>query len=152
MITKEKLQSIKVLFRAPNGGLYGIPYEMRKDCGQQPRDIWRAHHEYEPPRPGWYGSKQVDISDWIWLGWDGGYHGGLDIPDVELVREYLKPLKELDAIPLYSGEWTSLTYFGIPTFPPSTKMYHGEDMEGEPEDVEYDPMDRVGLDPEPEND
>lgn len=37
------LNAIRILFRAPDSlALYGIPYEMRKDVGQEPRHLWRA--------------------------------------------------------------------------------------------------------------
>ena len=45
--------------------LYGIPYRMRE--GQSPRDLQRAYRDYEAPKPGHYGSKQIDISDWVCL-------------------------------------------------------------------------------------
>lgn len=37
------LDTIRILFRAPDTlGLYGIPYGMRKDIGQEPRHLWQA--------------------------------------------------------------------------------------------------------------
>lgn len=36
------LSTIKILFRAPHGQLWGIPYEMRRDVGQAPRHLWQA--------------------------------------------------------------------------------------------------------------
>lgn len=60
--------SIKVLFRAPDSlALWGIPYAMKVDVGQQPYDLWRARRDYVPPKYGSSGPKQVDLSDWILL-------------------------------------------------------------------------------------
>lgn len=105
-VTAERLVEIRVLFRAPDlDGLWGIPYSMRP--GQQPGDIWRAHHKWETPQPGWYGSRQVDISDWLWLG-QAGWYGSMSQEEIQAMRYYLRTLPA-QAIPLYSNEWCDLT-------------------------------------------
>jgi hypothetical protein len=41
---RQKFDKIRVLFRAPNLELYGIPYEMRE--GQAPKDLWESQYPY----------------------------------------------------------------------------------------------------------
>lgn len=105
-ITRETLKNIKVLFRTPDSlALYGIPYNMREDCGQQPGDLWRAYRDYEPPPPGHYGSKQIDISDWVWLG-TPGWFGHMTTEEIEVVKEFLAEHK--DDVPGNPYEWSRI--------------------------------------------
>ena len=85
---KHKLNSIVVLYRQPDTlALWGIPYAMRP--GQQPRDLFRAHRDYVPPPPGHYGRKQIDISDWIWLG-SPGWWGTLSKEEQGEIEAFLR--------------------------------------------------------------
>lgn len=85
----DKLQTIKVLWRQPDTlTLWGIPYRMREDVGQQPYDLWKAHRDYVLPKPGWYGSKQIDLSDWIYLG-EPGWYGNLSKEDQAAIEQFL---------------------------------------------------------------
>jgi len=95
------LESIKILWRQPdNGALWGIPYETRS--GQQPYDLWRAHRDYVAPRPGWYGSKQISLEDWVYLG-DYEWHPEKDWENIKAFLEMHK-----DLIPQGPNEWSSL--------------------------------------------
>jgi hypothetical protein len=102
MVTLEKLQTIKVLYRAPDTlALYGIPYEMRP--GQSPRDLQHARDSWTPAKPGHYGSKQVDLSDWIFLGYPGS-RGTLSASEGEAIAAYLAEHSGL--IPGGPCEWS----------------------------------------------
>lgn len=85
--------------------LWGIPYDMRP--GQQPGDLRRAHRDYVPPPPGWYGSKQIDLSDWVWLG-SPGWYGSMSREEQAEVKAFLDRLPK-DAIPAWPEEWTKLS-------------------------------------------
>jgi len=98
------LESIRVLYRVGDATeLWGIPYDMRP--GQSPRDLWKAHHEYVPPRPGWYGSRQISLSDWIYLG-SPGWYGSLPCERVEQIKTFLEKFKEY--VPGWPHEWARL--------------------------------------------
>jgi len=104
---EEKLASIQVLWRQPDTlTLWGIPYKMRSDVGQQPYDLWKARRDYVPPKPGWYGSKQIDLSDWIYLG-EPGWWGHYSKKDQEIIEEFL--VKHKDAIPGGPCEWSEVS-------------------------------------------
>ena len=101
MVTVDALNKIKVLFRDPNTfALYGIPYKMRP--GQAPGDLYRAHRDYVPPEYGTYGSKQININDWIWLG-SPGWYGHLTTTEQVLIQAFLSTLGEL--VPHGPYEW-----------------------------------------------
>lgn len=62
--------AIRILFRAPDSlSLYGIPYEMRKDVGQEPRHLWNAakrrveQFTRSPDAP----VGKDPMADWRWL-------------------------------------------------------------------------------------
>jgi hypothetical protein len=98
------LSSIRVLFRAPDAlTLWGIPYEMRP--GQSPRDLWRAYHEWTPPRPGWYGSNRPNLG-WIYLG-EPGWYGSTSPARVAEIKAFLTTHKE--DIPDNPYEWSTLS-------------------------------------------
>jgi hypothetical protein len=97
------LDSVRVLYRDGNMQLWGIPYKMRP--GQQPRDLERAHHDYVPPRYGYYGSKQISISDWIWLG-SPGWWGGLSNRSIAETKDFLEEYREY--VPRGPYEWSEL--------------------------------------------
>jgi len=100
----DKLKTIKVLFRTPDSfTLWGIPYDMCE--GQQPRDLWKAHRDYVPPCPGWYGSKQIDLSDWVYLG-EPGWFGSMTEAEVTAVKDFLTAHK--DEVPGNPYEWCRL--------------------------------------------
>lgn len=104
-MNQEDFESIKVLWRQPSTlALWGIPYRMRE--GQQPYDLWKAHRDYVAPRPGWYGSKRIDISDWIWLG-NPGWYGHMSHEDIRKVQEFLVTVSEF--IPGGPFEWAEVT-------------------------------------------
>ena len=100
-----ELSKIRVLYRDGNGsmGLWGIPYDMRP--GQSPRDLRRAHESYSPPRPGSYGAKQVDLSDWVWLG-SPGWYGSMTADEIAEVKRYLTWFR--DAVPNGPNEFSEL--------------------------------------------
>jgi hypothetical protein len=102
---------IFVLYRKPDAlGLYGIPYRMRE--GQSPRDLQKAHDDYVPPRPGHYGSKQTDLSDWVYLGhpgWWGDMGAGHPVRKAIVAFAAEHP----DAIPRGPYEWVDLTALGL---------------------------------------
>ena len=99
------LSQIKVLYRQPDTGvLWGIPYMMRP--GQQPGDLWRARQEYVPPAPGTYGSKPVDLSDWIYLGTGRGPTSSISAERYLEIARWL--INHLGNIPVNPNEWTVL--------------------------------------------
>jgi len=102
MTTPASLDTILVLFRAPDTllGLWGIPYRMRD--GQQPGDIWRAHRDYVPPPYGTYGSKAPNISDWIYLG-TPGWFGDMTEVRIAEIKAFLARLG--DVVPGSPNEW-----------------------------------------------
>jgi hypothetical protein len=116
-ITLESLAGIKTLFMQPETlGLWGIPYEMRP--GQSPGDIWRAQRDYVPPRTGWYGSKQVGLDDWIWLGCPGWY-GTMPRVEQVLAIDFSARCWSVHALPQGPNEWTDLREYCLPDSSPS---------------------------------
>lgn len=102
--TAERLQSIRVLYRESDSlSLWGIPYRMRP--GQQPGDLKRAERSYVAPAYGHYGSKKIDLSDWIWLG-TPGWWGHLSKADQSAIQAFLS--QHADEIPRGPEEWTEL--------------------------------------------
>jgi len=89
------LSKIKVLYRSDYSlDLWGIPYQMRRDVGQQPRDILSKYR-----------------SDWIWLGSCGSYgHGWARLSDerIKEIESFLEPLREKGLVPGNPHEWTDL--------------------------------------------
>jgi hypothetical protein len=89
------LQTIKVLYRSDYSlDLWGIPYQMRRDIGQQPRDILPRYR-----------------NDWIWLGSCGSYgHGWARLSDerIKEIESFLAPLRERGLIPGNPHEWVDL--------------------------------------------
>lgn len=86
--TADGLATIKVLYRQNDTmSLWGVPYEMRRNCGQSPDDIANHH-------------------GWIYLG-GPGWWGSIPEPEITAIKEYLSRMP-IDAIPSYPNEWTSL--------------------------------------------
>lgn len=130
--TPENLAQIRVLYRQPDTlALWGIPYDMRADVGQQPRDIERAREESKekmfgrverslrrrPARTRTSGATlpprvyQDPHEGWIWLGqpgWWGPYAAGS--PERLAVEAFLAGLPE-GAVPEGPCEWTRLSEF-----------------------------------------
>ncbi len=101
----ERLANIRVLFRQSDVmALWGIPYDMRP--GQSPADIRRAHDNYRAPAYGHYGAKQVDLSDWVWLGNPGWWYN-MSAEDTYAIRAWLARLPE-GTIPGGPNEWCTL--------------------------------------------
>jgi hypothetical protein len=101
-----KLAAIKVLWRRPGTlCLYGLPYLMRE--GQSPYDLWRAHEEWKAPPPGHYGSKRIDLSDWIWLG-SPGWWGSYSKADHAAIKAWLDLPHVKPCIPGNPCEWSPL--------------------------------------------
>ena len=101
-----KLASIRVLWRQPDTlCLWGIPYDMRADVGQTPNHLWRAREAHVPPKPGHIGSKQVDLSDWIWLG-SPGWWGNKSRADIDAIKAWLALSHVKQAIPSGPCEWS----------------------------------------------
>lgn len=99
------LGSIRVLYRDSNLALWGIPYDMRP--GQSPSDLKRAHDLYIPPPYGTYGSKQISLADWIYLG-SPGWYGNLSAEQISSIKSYLNGL-DATLIPRGYNEWVCLT-------------------------------------------
>lgn len=100
------LDSIKVLWLQPDTlALWGIPYEMRADCGQQPYDLWKAHCDFVEPRPGHYGSERIKLDDWVYLG-SPGWWSGENLDDRAAALAFLETFK--DQVPRHPCEWTTL--------------------------------------------
>lgn len=115
--TPENLAQIRVLYRQPvTLALWGIPYDMRADVGQQPRDIERARERnndrlrertsiYVYPQPKY----QDPHGGWVWLGqpgWWGSYIAGS--PERLAVEAFLAGLPE-GAVPEGPCGWTRLS-------------------------------------------
>lgn len=88
----DDLSRIRVLFLDPNLGLWGIPYGMRRDVGQAPRDLYRAGN----------------TKGWIYLGHPGWY-GSMSNERVKEVKEFLAPIKKRGLLPGNAYEWTYTT-------------------------------------------
>jgi len=87
---RNQLSTIKILFRTPDDlSLYGIPYKMRPDIGQEPRHLWKAGQ----------------TKGWIWLGTPGWY-GSMSNDDVAAVKAFLA--KHKGDVPGGPYEWTEL--------------------------------------------
>lgn len=88
--TADALATIKVLYRQNDTmSLWGIPYEMCRNCGQSPDDI-------------------IDRREWIYLG-GPGWWGSIPLPRIAAIKKYLS---ELLAIPSHPNEWISLKDWG----------------------------------------
>jgi hypothetical protein len=86
---RENLAKVRVLYRSPDTlGLWGICYEMRADCGQQPKDI-----------------AQDLRGDWIWIG-QPGWWGTMTREEIDATRAFLA--EHTDEIPNGPNEWTTL--------------------------------------------
>lgn len=85
--------------------LYGIPYLMRE--GQSPNDLRRAHDEFVEPPPGSYGSKRIDLSDWIWLG-SPGWWGSYSRADFNAIKAWLELPHVVGNIPDRGGEFCTI--------------------------------------------
>jgi hypothetical protein len=84
--TPKNLASIIVLYRRPDTlALYGLPYELRHNIGQEPRHLWRS---YGPP------------DAWIYLG-SPGWWGEISSDGQAAVKAYLRTLHTPDD----PGEW-----------------------------------------------
>lgn len=87
------LKMIRVLYRQPDTmALYGIPYEMRRDVRQEPRDLIRGNAGQIP-------------GDWIWLG-SPGWYGSMSLDERAAVDLFLLVVGETPDNP---GEWFTLT-------------------------------------------
>lgn len=104
---QEKLDSIIILWRQPDLlTLWGIPYRMREDVGQQPYDLWKARRDWRPLPPGWHGgSKQISLDDWVYLG-EPGWWGNMTRENQKLVQAFLE--KHKGTIPGNPCEWVEL--------------------------------------------
>lgn len=87
--TRENLAKVRVLYRSPDTlVLWGICYEMRADCGQQPKDI-----------------AQDLRGDWIWLG-QPGWWGTMAREEIDATKVFLA--EHADETPNWPNEWTTL--------------------------------------------
>ena len=115
--TPKNLAAIRVLYRqADTLALWGVPYEMRADVGQNPRhierarernneDLWRKNWSITHPRLTY----QDPHGGWIWLGqpgWWGPYAAGS--PERLAVEAFLAGLPA-GAIPEGPCEWSRLS-------------------------------------------
>ena len=109
-----KLAAIKVLWLQPDHlSLWGIPYRMRDDVGQTPNHLRRAYDEWVQPPYGTFGSKRVDLSDWIWLG-SPGWWGNLSKADRAVIEAWLAQPHVKASIPQGPGEWSYIDPDGDP--------------------------------------
>jgi hypothetical protein len=85
------LDTIRILFRAPDSlQLFGIPYEMDRTIGQEPRHLWIAARERNSlSRPSMVGPSPT--AGWIYI--------AEDEPDM------LAWLSTLDDVPQNPCEW-----------------------------------------------
>jgi len=98
MLNAARLATIRVLYRQSDTmSLWGIPYRMRADVGQQPRDIDPARRK-----------------DWVWLG-SPGWWGSMTRAEQAAVAAFLATLPK-DAIPEYPNEWIDLADWAKPSF------------------------------------
>lgn len=87
--TPENLAKIKILFRTSDTLiLWGICYDMRAECGQQPKDISEE----------WRG-------DWIYLG-QPGWFGSMSREEIDATKAFLA--ERADEIPSGPNEWCRL--------------------------------------------
>lgn len=107
----QSLDSIVALYRAPDTlTLWGIPYRMREDVGQQPGDLYRASR--------WYWGLDLDTRstryarpthdpkrDWIYLG-SPGWFGTLKPDEIEAIKAFLA--QHTAVIPQGPNEWCYL--------------------------------------------
>jgi len=124
----DKLAEVRVLWRQPDTlGLWGIPYDMRE--GQSPNDLARAHRNWEAPRYGHYGSKRIDLSDWIWIG-QPGWWGSWTKADVAALKSWLASPRVAENIPDGPCEWTTLPKRGLPEgYPTPEKPFRPRDVQ-----------------------
>lgn len=88
-VTQEQLDSILILFCAPDTcAIYGIPYEMRRDVGQEPRHLWKAGN----------------TKGWIYLG-GAGWYGAMTRESVDRVKAWLAEEEKFGNVPGYPYEW-----------------------------------------------
>jgi hypothetical protein len=84
-ITRQQLDTIRVIYCAPyTCALYGIPYDMRRDVGQEPRHLWTS--DVRGARDGWIHLDERD----------------------PVVRAWLDEQKALDNLPGHPHEWVQL--------------------------------------------
>lgn len=86
------LSSIKTIYRDANLALWGIPYRMRSEVGQQPRDLDRARNTkgwVYLGSPGWWGTisreDQAAIKEWL---------AGIDVPGSWYEWGYVEDLRK----------------------------------------------------------
>lgn len=86
------LNSIKTIYRDANLALWGIPYKMRSEVGQQPRDLDRARNTkgwVYLGSPGWWGTisreDQAAIKEWF---------AGIDVPGSWYEWGYVEDLRK----------------------------------------------------------
>lgn len=89
-LSPEVLESIKILFMAPDTlALYGIPYLMREDVGQEPRHLWEAGN----------------TKGWVYLGYPGWFYGSTE--DHALAEAF--KAKHKNILPQNPYEWVILS-------------------------------------------
>ena len=112
-ITQAVLDSIRVLYRDNrNGALWGIPYLMNHDLGQEPRHIWNGRTRPDPTRPppayaGYTIPDHGPQEDWVCLGFAGRY-GSMSSEEKSLVDAYLARMTKDGLTPQNPHEWTVL--------------------------------------------
>lgn len=104
------LSAIKVLWRSPELGLWGIPHEMRP--GQSPRDLWESRLVPDTVKQaqGWHGATMRipgAREGWIWLG-SPGWWGHLTKAEQAEIKAFLSPLRAEGRIPGNHNEWSGL--------------------------------------------
>jgi hypothetical protein len=103
------LSTIRILWRQPDTmTLWGVPYLMRE--GQQPGDIWRARQARGWARPADYGSAQVSLADWIYLG-EPGWWGHMSTEDQDAAEAWLVGRE----VPGNPCEWCVVDVLELPT-------------------------------------
>lgn len=83
------LDSIVILYRDRNLGLWGISYPMRRDIGQEPRHLDAAGN----------------TKGWIWLG-SPGWFGSMNAAEMEATRAFLAKCGDL--VPGNPFEWSRI--------------------------------------------
>jgi RNA-splicing ligase RtcB len=110
MITQETIDSIQTVFRDhQGGGLWGLPYKMRHEIGQNPRHLWEGRRSPDPAHQppvyiGYTISTPGPLPEWVWLGTPGWY-GSMTKEEQELVNRFVDRLRSDGLLPQWPGEW-----------------------------------------------
>jgi len=94
-VTRERLQTIRTLWRQPDTmTLWGLPYRMRPGGSQTPYHLFKAERDWKRPRfDDRIGPRQIDLSDWIYLG-EPGWWGSRTREEQGHISKFLDEVRE----------------------------------------------------------